>query len=301
MSNRDLGLVQKDNYFSVLGSKNVSSECGQVKTCLLVADHIFSKTATIDNLDISGASAPAGIASFVVNPSLSGEGFYSTIQDALDAAQASGSTNPVVYVTAGTYAEDVVVDFANAKIQGVSPSGCQSTSGSVILGQVVIDAPNVELNSLVIQSPVDRSAVEISPLAAGATFITECHLIKNPAATDATLPVLDVVGPVVVHICRSSSTTEAPATGPPNGGVNVRIGAGATIEADHSRFVNGTIEKNNNLDGDAYRFCESTVTYTSNQTVNGGGSEFLHCRLTNNALNGSTTPIFAFDQANATT
>lgn len=280
------------------------------------SDGLWWRTDNVAALDITLAAAattdvPQGLNVIMVNPSIPAAGDnYHTIQAAVDAAASASTGSKTVLLSAGIFTENVTISGANIKLIGVSPQGSiGSLEGSRISGTVTINAPNVELNSLIVRKAIglDMPSVVlgagVAPSSGQVTYIWNCFIGKEATDSDFVTPTIDcsaVVGFAhILQITRSVISGTLDTSGGFNGGVNMALGTHVTLNASYSDFFIGRITLNTVNDGpNQLVHCRTGCSWVvDNQNV--GGLQVLqaiNCDLVNNVRD-TTSQMFTISSS----
>jgi hypothetical protein len=282
----------------------------------------ISDLSGISRIKLAGGTTPdppsSQISQFMVSSTQTGDGFYATIQEALDAAAVSGVEYPCVYVPPGIYTENITMSHPQVTLLGVSdqhafPGSATSTvdaiGGTIIRGTITIDAPKVIIDSIIAIGPVDEPTIVLtSNVTRTDSQVTEVNIrnswfSKHDDTTDLNVATIDASGVTVVtpfftrlNLFRTTVTAKSPSyasTGVIIDGGNAT--AGIVIQAIDCSLRGGTLKKSTNRN---WTFIYSTV-YSNIQLTHTAATSviFYHCLV----ANASATPFIDVLSSAATT
>lgn len=232
-----------------------------------------------------------GFSPYIVDAAAS-EGSYTTVQSALNAANAAGGG--IVYVRPGTYTEDLTL-FVGTEVVGIPAS---SSSQNIVIHGVhtppAAGAGTFSFTNLFLTSASDV----FNSVAAGDTVLTvqDCNFNINGYIFN--LP--NWTADINILSCKSNASTN---DGVLNGTAvflvltieNSTVGDGTNTltSVSDSNIINSTIGCKTSFDG---LFSFTNTTFLQQMTLTGGATGFIiGCLLSTN-----TTSVLVYDSTNPT-
>lgn len=285
--------------------------------CTLEYDNLaFDRTSTYNNVTILPAAAivtnsntsqvgdDLNVFTVNLNRPRAGRNFH-TIQAAVNAASLATAGNRCVLLSAGIFTENVTISSDGLKLIGITPQGSiGSREGSRIVGTVTLNAPNIELNSLIITSAIGSgtASVVITSNVSSASnqnvYIWNCSIGRDVTDVDTATPTIlgTSIAPNRTTLKLSNTIVAGLGEATTNGGINMNM-TRCVIDAIESGFELGEIISNLETGSHLFQGCRFQNTFTANKTVASvTWASFLNCIINNNSRN-SAVPIFTFNDS----